>query len=139
MSGPERYEVLVLGSGAGGKFIAWIWRNPGAGQPSSSAVGSARPARISIACPARTKSGARKSPTCGATLGNSGPCRARWRSIWRKCANAKRDMVEGLIATHLDRYKESGAELSMGTGHFIEAKTLEVHLNGGGTRVLARE
>jgi pyruvate/2-oxoglutarate dehydrogenase complex dihydrolipoamide dehydrogenase (E3) component len=49
----------------------------------------------------------------------------------RKC-----DMVDGLIAMHLDRYKSSGAELIMGTGRFIAPKTIEVSLNDGGTRVV---
>jgi pyruvate/2-oxoglutarate dehydrogenase complex dihydrolipoamide dehydrogenase (E3) component len=48
----------------------------------------------------------------------------------------KREMVDGLIAMHLDRYKASGAELIMGTGRFIAPKTIEVKLNDGGTRVL---
>ncbi|MDT5145027.1 MAG: hypothetical protein QOI79_4394, partial [Mycobacterium sp.] len=48
----------------------------------------------------------------------------------------KREMVDGLIAMHLDRYKASGAELIMGTGLFIAPKTIEVKLNDGGTRVL---
>jgi pyruvate/2-oxoglutarate dehydrogenase complex dihydrolipoamide dehydrogenase (E3) component len=48
----------------------------------------------------------------------------------------KRDMVDGLIAMHLDAYKASGAELIMGTGRFIAPKTIEVNLNNGGTRVL---
>src|SRR5260370_193244 len=48
----------------------------------------------------------------------------------------KRDMVEGLIALHLDLYKASGAELIMGMGRFIAPKTIEVSLNDGGTRVL---
>jgi hypothetical protein len=42
-------------------------------------------------------------------------------------------MVEELIAMHLERYQASGAELIMGTGHFIAPKTLEVRLNDGGT------
>jgi pyruvate/2-oxoglutarate dehydrogenase complex dihydrolipoamide dehydrogenase (E3) component len=48
----------------------------------------------------------------------------------------KRDMVEGLIAMHLDQYKASGAELIMGAGRFIAPRTIEVSLNDGGTRVL---
>src|SRR4029077_16002225 len=48
----------------------------------------------------------------------------------------KRDMVDGLIALHLDLYKASGAELIMGTGRFTAPKIIEVSLNGGGTRVL---
>jgi pyruvate/2-oxoglutarate dehydrogenase complex dihydrolipoamide dehydrogenase (E3) component len=48
----------------------------------------------------------------------------------------KRDMVDGLIAMHLDQYKSSGAELIMGTGRLIAPKTIEVNLNDGGTRML---
>jgi pyruvate/2-oxoglutarate dehydrogenase complex dihydrolipoamide dehydrogenase (E3) component len=46
-------------------------------------------------------------------------------------------MVEGLVATHLEQFRASGAELIMGQGHFVAPKTLEVALNGGGTRLLA--
>ena len=49
----------------------------------------------------------------------------------------KRDMVDREIALHLQNYKESGAELIMGTGRFVAPKTLEVRLNDGGTRALA--
>jgi pyruvate/2-oxoglutarate dehydrogenase complex dihydrolipoamide dehydrogenase (E3) component len=48
----------------------------------------------------------------------------------------KRQTVEDQITIHLQYYKESGAELIMGSGRFIAAKTLEVSLNDGGTRVL---
>jgi pyruvate/2-oxoglutarate dehydrogenase complex dihydrolipoamide dehydrogenase (E3) component len=51
----------------------------------------------------------------------------------------KREMVERQIAKHLRIYKESGAELIMGNGRFLSAKTLEVKLNDGGTRVLAAD
>jgi hypothetical protein len=36
-------------------------------------------------------------------------------------------------------YRESGAELVMGEGKFVDAKTLEIHLRDGGTRVLTGE
>src|SRR6516225_5605846 len=49
----------------------------------------------------------------------------------------KREMVERQVAKHLEIYRASGAELIMGSGHFVAAKTLEVKLNDGGTRVLA--
>src|SRR5438270_4615090 len=55
----------------------------------------------------------------------------------KKVLARKRDMVDGLIAMHLDNYRASGAELIMGTGRFVAPKTVEVRLNGGGTRVLA--
>jgi pyruvate/2-oxoglutarate dehydrogenase complex dihydrolipoamide dehydrogenase (E3) component len=49
----------------------------------------------------------------------------------------KRDMVQREIEGHLHNYKTTGAELIMGNGHFVAPKTLKVHLNDGGTRVLA--
>jgi pyruvate/2-oxoglutarate dehydrogenase complex dihydrolipoamide dehydrogenase (E3) component len=46
-------------------------------------------------------------------------------------------MVEREIELHLHNYKTSGAELIMGSGRFVAPKTLEVHLDADGTRVLA--
>jgi pyruvate/2-oxoglutarate dehydrogenase complex dihydrolipoamide dehydrogenase (E3) component len=54
-----------------------------------------------------------------------------------KVRQRKRDMVDGLIAMHLQNYKASGAELIMGAGRFVAPKTLEVRLNDGGTRLLS--
>jgi pyruvate/2-oxoglutarate dehydrogenase complex dihydrolipoamide dehydrogenase (E3) component len=51
----------------------------------------------------------------------------------------KRDMVDHQIAAHLRHYKDSGAELIMGSGRFIAPKTLEVRLNDGGTPVLTAD
>jgi pyruvate/2-oxoglutarate dehydrogenase complex dihydrolipoamide dehydrogenase (E3) component len=51
----------------------------------------------------------------------------------------KRDMVEAQVAKHLENYKASGAELIMGSGRFVGPRTIEVHLNNGGTRVLASD
>jgi pyruvate/2-oxoglutarate dehydrogenase complex dihydrolipoamide dehydrogenase (E3) component len=45
-------------------------------------------------------------------------------------------MVDGLVAIHLEKYGESGAELVMGHGRFVALKTVEVALNAGGTRTL---
>jgi pyruvate/2-oxoglutarate dehydrogenase complex dihydrolipoamide dehydrogenase (E3) component len=56
-----------------------------------------------------------------------------------KVRQRKREMVEGLIALHLDLYRKSGAELIMGDGRFVAPKTLEVRLRDGGTRVLTGE
>jgi pyruvate/2-oxoglutarate dehydrogenase complex dihydrolipoamide dehydrogenase (E3) component len=51
----------------------------------------------------------------------------------------KRDMVEGLVAMHLEKYKASGAELVMGEARFTGTKTAEVRLNAGGTRTMTGE
>ena len=46
-------------------------------------------------------------------------------------------MIDREIELHLGLYKQTGAELIMGSGRFIGPKTIEVALNEGGTRVLA--
>jgi pyruvate/2-oxoglutarate dehydrogenase complex dihydrolipoamide dehydrogenase (E3) component len=51
----------------------------------------------------------------------------------------KPEMVEGLIAMHLERYKETGTELIMGEAKFTAPKTLVVRLNGDGIRTLIGE
>src|SRR4029077_16441396 len=51
----------------------------------------------------------------------------------------KRDMVDGLVAMHLEQYRASGAELIMGAARFVGPKTLEVRLNDGGARGLEGE
>ena len=55
----------------------------------------------------------------------------------RRVRARKQEMIDREIELHLNAYKESGAELIMGSGRFIGPKTIEVALNEGGTRVLA--
>ena len=137
MAQPERYEILVLGSGIGGKLLAWHMAQSGRKtvvverryiggscpnincMPSKNEIWSAKVAHL-----ARN----------GAEFGTmTGPVRVDMAKVRQR----KRDMVERQIAAHLEHYKASGAELILGDGRFVEPKTLEVRLNGGGTRVLA--
>jgi pyruvate/2-oxoglutarate dehydrogenase complex dihydrolipoamide dehydrogenase (E3) component len=137
MSEPQRYEALVLGSGAGGKLLAWHLASSGRRTavverkwiggscpninclPSKNEVWSAKVADL-------VRHAARFGIVTGPTTIDMGRVRQR-----------KRDMVEGLVALHLELYKASGAELIMGTGRFVAPKTLEVRLNDGGMRLLA--
>ena len=137
MSQPERYEVLVLGSGAGGKLLAWHLAGSGRRTavverkwiggscpnvnclPSKNEVWSAKVADL-------VHHAAKFGLVTGSTAIDMGRVRQR-----------KREMVDGLVAMHLDKYKASGAELVMGSGRFVAPKTLEVRLNAGGTRTLA--
>jgi pyruvate/2-oxoglutarate dehydrogenase complex dihydrolipoamide dehydrogenase (E3) component len=137
MSQTERYEALVLGSGEGGKFLAWHLARSGlrvavverkliGGScpninclPSKNEIWSAKIADL-------VHHAAKFGMVTGATAIDMGRVRQR-----------KRDMVEGLIAMHLEKYKASGAELIMGSARFVAPKTLEVRLNDGGTSVLA--
>src|SRR5947209_16959823 len=133
MAQPERYDVLVLGSGEGGKYLAW--HTAKAGRRSAVVerkwVGGSCP---NVNClPSKNEIWSAKvadlvhhATRFGITLSSAASDMAAVRK-------RKREMVEGLIAMHLDRYKASGAELVMGEAKFTGPKTLDVRLNDGGT------
>jgi pyruvate/2-oxoglutarate dehydrogenase complex dihydrolipoamide dehydrogenase (E3) component len=136
MPQPERFEILVLGSGEGGKYLAWHMARSG----HRTAVVERR--WIGGSCPninclpskneiwsAKVADLVHHAAKFGLVTGPAAIDMARVRQ-------RKREMVDGLIAMHLDLYKASGTELIMGTGHFVGPKTLAVRLNDGGTRVL---
>jgi pyruvate/2-oxoglutarate dehydrogenase complex dihydrolipoamide dehydrogenase (E3) component len=54
-------------------------------------------------------------------------------------ARRKRQMVEKLVEMQRANFKASGAELVMGEARFIEPRTVEVTLNGGGSRRVQSE
>src|SRR5215470_20160813 len=137
MSQAERYDVLVLGSGTGGKLVAWTMAKEGkrtavverkliggsctniACLPSKNIIHSAKVAQfVHRAAEFGIKTG-------DATIDMTG-VRAR-----------KRKMVDGEIRVHLELYKASGAELIMGEAHFIAPKTVEVRSNDGSVRILS--
>src|SRR2546422_10141739 len=139
MSQPERFEILVLGSGAGGKLLAWHMARSGrrtavverrwiggscpniACMPSKNEIWSAKVAHL-----------VRHAAQFGTM---TGPVAIDMATVRHR----KREMVDGQIAAHLHNYETSGTELIMGTGRFVAPKTLEVRLNDGGTRVLASD
>jgi len=136
MPQPERFDILVLGSGKSGKLLAWHMAQSGrrtavverqwiggscpniACLPSKNEIWSARVAHL-----------AREGARFGVVTGNVTTDMATVRQ-------RKRDMVNREIAAHLQNYKATGAELIMGTGRFVAPRTLEVQLNDGGTRLL---
>jgi pyruvate/2-oxoglutarate dehydrogenase complex dihydrolipoamide dehydrogenase (E3) component len=136
MSEPERVDALILGSGQGGKLLAWHMARAGrrtavverryiggscpniACMPSKNEVWSARVAHF-----------VRHAAEFGVTVGTVATDMAKVRQ-------RKREMVEHEVTLHVKNYRESGAELIMGSGRLVGPKTLEVRLNDGSTRVL---
>src|SRR4029450_1354415 len=136
MSQPERFEILVLGSGFGGKLLAWHMAQSGrkTAVVERRYIGGSCP---NINClPSKNEIWSAKVAHLarhGAQFGTvTGPVRVDMAKVRKR----KRDMVDGQIAAHLENYKASGAELILGDGRFVAPKTLEVRLNDGGTRVL---
>src|SRR5499426_1634934 len=139
MSRPEQFDVLILGSGKGGKLLAWDMAQSGrrtavverrwvggscpniACLPSKNEIWSARVAHL-----------ARQGAHFGVI---TGPISTDMATVRQR----KREMVNREIDLHLQNYKVTGAELIMGTGRFVAPRTLEARLNDGGTRVLASD
>ena len=132
----DTYDALILGSGTGGKLVAWHLAEAGrrtavverrwiggacpniACMPSKNEISSARVAHLM-----------RHAAEFGWTISPGAIDMAVVRQ-------RKRDMVQAQVAAHLQNYKASGAELIMGSGQFVAPKTVEVSLNDRGTRVL---
>jgi pyruvate/2-oxoglutarate dehydrogenase complex dihydrolipoamide dehydrogenase (E3) component len=137
MSKVEHFDVLILGSGQGGKLLAWHLGRAGrsvavverewvggscpavACLPSKNEIWSARVAHL-------TRHAAQFGTITGAVSVDMAKVRER-----------KRGMVEREAAFHIQAYESSGAQLIMGSGRFVKPKTIEVQLNGGGTRTLS--
>jgi pyruvate/2-oxoglutarate dehydrogenase complex dihydrolipoamide dehydrogenase (E3) component len=139
MAHAEPYDDVVLGSGAGGKLLAWHLAHSGR------RVAVVERRWIGGSCPninclpsknevwsAKVADFLHHAAKYGVVTGSVAVDMARVRQ-------RKREMVEGLVALHLDLYRKSGTELIMGEGRFTAPKTLEVRLNDGGTRVLRGE
>jgi pyruvate/2-oxoglutarate dehydrogenase complex dihydrolipoamide dehydrogenase (E3) component len=133
------HKNIIIGSGEGGKYLAWHLAQSGEQTvvverrwiggscpnvnclPSKNEIWSAKVADL-----------VHHATRFGVTPGSASSDMAAVRK-------RKREMVEGLIAMHLDRYRATGAELVMGEAKFTDSKTLNVRLNDGGTRTLRGE
>jgi len=133
----ENYDVLVIGSGESGKYLAWTMAGEGhrTAVVERKLVGGSCP---NIAClpskniihSAKVRSLAGRAAEFGV---DTGPAATSMNGV----QDRKRAMVDGLRQVHLDRYRASGAELIMGQARFTAPRTVEVDLAGGGSRQIS--
>jgi pyruvate/2-oxoglutarate dehydrogenase complex dihydrolipoamide dehydrogenase (E3) component len=136
VSQPEHYDVLILGSGGGGKLTAW--HNGRSGRRTAVVerrwIGGSCP---NIAClPSKNEIRSAEVAHLARNGAEFGAMTAPFKVDMAKVRQRKRDMVQAQVDAHLKNYRESGAELIMGAGRFVAPKTIEVSLNDGGTRTL---
>ncbi len=139
MSQPEQYDVVILGSGAGGKLLSWSLAPQGKKTAviERKYVGGSCP---NIAClPSKNIIRSAKVADFFRHRAEFGIAAEVWKINMAGVRDRKRKMVDGLVEIHQHNYKKSGAELIMGNGRFVAPKTIEVALNGGGTRTLHGE
>ena len=135
----ERYDAVVIGSGEGGKYLAWHLAQ--AGQKAAVIerrwIGGSCP---NINClPSKNEIWSARVARIVARAGEFGVTTGRVSVDMKKVLQRKRVMVDGLVAFHLDRYKATGTELIMGTARVIAPLVVEVLLNDGGTRKLVAD
>jgi pyruvate/2-oxoglutarate dehydrogenase complex dihydrolipoamide dehydrogenase (E3) component len=135
-SSPEEYDLVVLGSGEAGKYIAWTEARKGkrAAVIERKYIGGSCP---NIAClPSKNIIHSAKVASYFFRSEEFGISKDNTRIHMPAVRDRKRKMVDGLVEMHLGIYKSSGTELITGSGRFVAPKTLEVTLSDGGTRLL---
>src|SRR5579871_1730103 len=136
MSEPEHFDVLVLGSGGGGKLTAWHAGKSGrkTAVVERRWIGGSCP---NIAClPSKNEIRSAEVAHLARHAAEFGVMTGPVKVDMAKVRERKREMVAAQVDAHLRNYKASGAELIMGSGRFVGPKTLEVSLNDGGVRTL---
>ncbi|GAB2901292.1 mercuric reductase [Paraburkholderia jirisanensis] len=136
MANPEHFDTLILGSGQGGKLLAWHLGRSGqrVAVVERQWVGGSCPA---VAClPTKNEIWSARIAHLAHHAGDFGTQTGPVSTDLSKVLQRKRDMVQREVEAHLQFYESSGAELVMGSGRLIAPKTIEVTLNHGGTRTL---
>lgn len=139
MSGAEKYDTLVLGSGTGGKLVAWTLAREG----SRTAVVERKMiggSCANVAClpsknvihSAKVASLFRRHQEFGI---QTGPIAVNMAGVYAR----KRTMVDEIVNVHLDKYHAAGDELILGEGRFIGRRTLQVILRDGGERAITAD
>jgi len=137
MSHVEHFDTLILGSGQGGKLLAWHLGRTGqrVAVVERQWVGGSCPA---VAClPSKNEIWSARVAHLARHAGDFGTVTGPVTIDMAKVRERKRTMVEREAAFHVQAYASSGAELIMGPGRFVGPKTIEVQLNDGGIRTLA--
>jgi pyruvate/2-oxoglutarate dehydrogenase complex dihydrolipoamide dehydrogenase (E3) component len=139
MNAAEKYDVLVLGGGTAGKVVAWTTAKDGnrTAVVDRKYIGGACP---NIAClPSKNVI---HSAKVASLVGRhrefgieTGPISIDMAGVYAR----KREMVEGIIQVHLDKYHAAGDDLIFGEGTFVAPRTVHVSLRDGGERTLTAD
>src|SRR5580658_6666547 len=144
MNPSEKFDVLVLGGGTAGKLAAWTMAKQGNRTVvvDRKYIGGSCP---NVAClPSKNVI---YSAKVASLVGRhrefgieTGPIAIDMAGVYAR----KREMVDGIIRVHLDKYraaldKDRGDELIFGEGTFVAPRTVNIVLRDGGGRTLTAE
>jgi pyruvate/2-oxoglutarate dehydrogenase complex dihydrolipoamide dehydrogenase (E3) component len=136
ISRPAEYDLLVLGSGTGGKLLSWTLAKEGMKTVviERKYIGGSC---YNIAClPSKNVVHSAKVASYFRRSEEFGIIKDNWRINMLAVRERKRKMVAAQVDLQLDLYRKSGAELIMGFGRFVGPKTVEVTSADGVVRVL---
>ena len=132
----DHFDTLILGSGQGGKLLAWHLARSGqkVAVVERQWVGGSCPA---VAClPSKNVLWSAHIADLARSAGYFGTETGEVHTRMKRVLERKQEMVARENAFHLDAYEKSGAQLIWGSGRFVAPRTLRVELNGGGTRMV---
>src|SRR5215813_12033223 len=139
MNTAEKYDVIVLGGGTAGKLMAWAMAKEGkrtavierkyiggscsnvACLPSKNVIHSAKVASLVA-----------RHREFGIEIG---PASIDMGGVYAR----KREMVDGIVQVHLDKYRAAGDEVILGDGAFVAPRTIRAALRDGGERTLTAD
>jgi pyruvate/2-oxoglutarate dehydrogenase complex dihydrolipoamide dehydrogenase (E3) component len=136
---PEQVDILILGSGQGGKLLAWDTAKSGRRTVVIERrwIGGSCP---NIAClPSKNEIWSARVAHLAHHAGQFGTVAGPVETDMAAVRQRKSDMVRREVDLHLQKYRETGAELIMGSGRLVAPKTIEVRLNDGGIRIFTGE
>jgi pyruvate/2-oxoglutarate dehydrogenase complex dihydrolipoamide dehydrogenase (E3) component len=132
----EEYDVVVLGSGEGSKYLAWTLAKEGqrVAVVERKWIGGSCP---NIAClPSKNIIASSKVASYFARAAEFGITSSGYRIDMKAVTDRKRAMVKGLIDIHVRNFKSSGAELVLGNGRFLGPNLVQVDMPDGTQRIL---
>ncbi len=131
---PQEYDLVIIGSGEGSKFLAWTLARQGqrVAMVERKWIGGSCP---NIAClPSKNIIHSAKVASYFARAAEFG-IESRGYSIdMAAVTGRKRKMVKELVDIHIRNYDSSGVDLILGQGHFIGPRLLQIDMLDGSTR-----
>ena len=130
----EEFDLVVLGSGEGGKFLAWTLAKEGkkVALVERKYIGGACP---NIAClPSKNVVHSAKVASYFRRGAEFGIHTDDFTVNMAEVTDRKRKMVSALVDIHVKNFNTTGVDLLMGTGTFVAPRTLRVTMNDGTTR-----
>ena len=133
---PEEFDLVVLGTGEGSKFLAWTLAKQGkrVAAVEQRWIGGACP---NIAClPSKNIIHSAKVASYFARAAEFGVKISGYTVDMAAVTQRKRIMVKELVDIHVHNFEANGVELVLGRGYFIAPGLIQVDLHDGTTRQL---